>query len=291
MGHNHHHSEQNLRTAFFLNLAFTILELIGGFWVNSVSIISDAIHDLGDSLSLGTSWYLEMLAKKKQDSRYSFGYRRFSLLGALINSVVLFLGSIWVIREAVFRILKPEISNASGMVGLAVLGIVVNGYAAWKVNQGKTLNERVISWHLMEDVLGWAAILLAAVIMLIVDSPYIDPVVSLLITSLILWNAAIRLRETLFLFLQGQPKDVNKAEIETKILKISGVESLHQTHIWSLDGEQHVFSTHVRLEDEISSTEILAVKNKIRILLAQYPFAHYTIQTETADEICELIKM
>lgn len=291
MGHHHPHpSEQNLRTAFFLNLAFTLVELVGGFWVNSVAILSDAIHDLGDSLSLGTSWYLEKLAKKKPDSRYSFGYRRFSLLGALINSVVLILGSIWVIREAVFRILEPEASDATGMIGLALLGIAVNGYAAWKVSHGKTLNERVISWHLLEDVLGWAAILVAAVLMLFMNWPFIDPVLSLIITLFILWNVAKRLRETLFLFLQGQPKDVNKAEIEAKILEIQGVDSLHQTHIWSLDGEHHVFTTHVKLDAEISSAEILTVKNSIRKLLAEYPFVHYTIETESADEVCELIK-
>lgn len=291
MGHHHPHpSEQNLRTAFFLNLAFTIVELVGGVWVNSVAILSDAIHDLGDSLSLGTSWYLEKLAKKKPDSKYSFGYRRFSLLGALINSLVLILGSIWVIREAVFRILEPEASDATGMIGLALLGIAVNGYAAWKVSHGKTLNERVISWHLLEDVLGWAAILVAAVLMLFVDWPYIDPVLSLMITLFILWNVAKRLRETLFLFLQGQPKDINKTEIEAKILEIPGVDSLHQTHIWSLDGEHHVFTSHVKLDAEISSAEILTVKNSIRKLLAEYPFVHYTIETESADEVCELIK-
>lgn len=291
MGHHHPHpSEQNLRTAFSLNLAFTIVELVGGVWVNSVAILSDAIHDLGDSLSLGTSWYLEKLAKKKPDSKYSFGYRRFSLLGALINSLVLILGSIWVIREAVFRILEPEASDATGMIGLALLGIAVNGYAAWKVSHGKTLNERVISWHLLEDVLGWAAILVAAVLMLFVNWPFIDPVLSLMITLFILWNVAKRLRETLFLFLQGQPKDINKTEIEAKILKIPGVDSLHQTHIWSLDGEHHVFTTHVKLAAEISPSEILALKNRIRTLLSDYPFVHYTIETESSDEVCGLIK-
>ena len=129
------------------------------------------------------------------------------------------------------------------------------------MSHGKTLNERVISWHLLEDVLGWAAILVAAVLMLFVDSPYIDPVLSMLITLFILWNVAKRLRETLFLFLQGQPKDVNKVEIEAKILEIPGVDSLHQTHIWSLDGEHHVFTTHVKLAAEISPSEILPLNS------------------------------
>lgn len=291
MGHHHHHpSEKNLRTAFFLNLAFTIVELVGGLWVNSVAILSDAIHDLGDCLSLGSSWYLEKLAKKSPDSKYSFGYRRFSLLGALINSLVLILGSIWVIKEAIIRLVQPEPSNAQGMILLAIFGLAINGYAAWKVSHGKTMNERVISWHLVEDALGWAVILVGAVILLIVKSPYIDPILSLAITCFILWNVFKRLQETVFLFLQGQPKDVSKSEIEGKILELEGVESVHQTHIWSLDGEHHVFTTHVKLTAEISPSKILEVKTKIRKVLSEYPFVHYTIETESAEEICELTK-
>lgn len=160
MGHHHHHtSSDNLRFAFFLNLGFTVLEFIGGLYVNSIAIISDAVHDLGDSLSLGTSWYLERKSKKGPNTQFSYGYGRFSLLGALINSLVLIGGSIYVVYEAVGRILEPEYSDAQGMMVFAIIGVVVNGYAAWKVSKGKTMNEKVVSWHLLEDVLGWVAVL------------------------------------------------------------------------------------------------------------------------------------
>ena len=180
MAHDHHHhhehqSGKNLRIAFFLNLAFTILEIIGGFYVNSIAILSDAIHDLGDSLSLGTSWYLDNKSKKGADSKFSFGYRRFSLLGALINSVVLIAGSIYVITEAVGRLMEPQHSDANGMIIFAIIGVAVNGYAAWKLSGGKSLNERVVSWHLIEDVLGWVAVLIVAIVIRFWDIHYLDP--------------------------------------------------------------------------------------------------------------------
>src|SRR5690606_38598639 len=168
--HHHHDSGSGLKTAFFLNLIFTILELIGGWYVNSVSIVSDAIHDLGDTISLGTAWRLDRISKRKASERYSFGYRRFSLLGALINAIVLILGSVYVIREAILRLVYPEPSDAQGMLYFAIFGVAVNGYAAWKVSHGKTLNERVISWHLVEDVLGWVAVLIVSIVMLFYPS-------------------------------------------------------------------------------------------------------------------------
>ena len=286
--HSHDHSSKNLKTAFFLNLAFTIFELIGGYYVNSVAIISDAIHDLGDSLSLGSSWYLNVKSKQSPSKSFSFGYRRFSLLGALINSVVLIAGSVYVIKEAIGRILNPESSDATGMLVFAIVGVFVNGYAAWKMSKGKTLNERVISWHLVEDVLGWVAILIVSIVLHFKDIPYLDPALSLLITIYILWNVVIRLKETLVIFLQGQPTDVDSELIEKEILNIEHVESMHHTHIWSLDGEHHVFTTHLKLGPIKGLNEILLIKNQVKEIMKKYPFEHYTIETEIDSELCGL---
>lgn len=286
--HSHDHSSKNLKTAFFLNLAFTIFELIGGYYVNSVAIISDAIHDLGDSLSLGSSWYLNVKSKQSPSKSFSFGYRRFSLLGALINSVVLIAGSVYVIKEAIGRILNPESSDATGMLVFAIVGVFVNGYAAWKMSKGKTLNERVISWHLVEDVLGWVAILIVSIVLHFKDIPYLDPALSLLITIYILWNVVIRLKETLVIFLQGQPTDVDSELIEKEILNIEHVESMHHTHIWSLDGEHHVFTTHLKLGPIKDLNEILLIKNQVKEIMKKYPFEHYTIETEIDSELCGL---
>lgn len=286
--HSHDHSSKNLKTAFFLNLAFTIFELIGGYYVNSVAIISDAIHDLGDSLSLGASWYLDVKSKQSPTKAFSFGYRRFSLLGALLNSVILIAGSVYVIKEAIGRILMPESSDATGMLIFAIVGVLVNGYAAWKMSSGKTLNERVISWHLVEDVLGWFAILVVSIILHFKDIPYLDPALSLLITIYILWNVVKRLKETLVIFLQGHPTDVDSELIEKEILNIEHVESIHHTHIWSLDGEHHVFTTHLKLGAIKDLNEMLSIKNQVKEIMKKYPFEHYTIETEIDSELCGL---
>jgi len=287
--HNHNQSGQNLKIAFFLNFGFTILEIIGGLYVNSVAIMSDAVHDLGDSLSLGTAWYLDKKSKQGSDKKFSFGYSRFSLLGALINSLVLIGGSVYVIYEAVGRILEPEHSDAGGMIVFAIIGILVNGYAAWKMSGSKTLNEKVVSWHLLEDVLGWVAILIVGIILNFKDIHYLDPALSLLITAYILWGVIGRLKETLFIFLQGVPESINLIDIEKQILNIENVQSSHHTHIWSLEGEHHVFTTHLKLERISNFNQILKVKSNTKKILEKYQFEHYTIETELDKESCDLV--
>lgn len=286
--HDHSHSVKNIRLAFFLNLAFTIFEFIGGLYVNSIAIISDAVHDLGDSLSLGTSWYLQSKSRQEADEKFSFGYARFSLLGALINCIVLLLASVFVITEAVQRLLYPEPTNAQGMLVFAIIGVLVNGYAAWKLSHGHSLHERILSWHLIEDVLGWLAILIGAVILMFRDAPYLDPALSILITIYILWNVIKNLKETLFIFLQGTPPDIRIKDVESDILKINSVHSVHNTRVWSLEGEQHVFSTHVKLEDISNMEELLEIKIRIKNILSNYKFTHYTIETELDKESCGL---
>lgn len=294
MGHHHHHEEnesgRNLKIAFFLNFAFTILEFIGGLYVNSIAIISDAVHDLGDSLSLGTAWFLNNKSKKGPDKKYSFGYARFSLLSALINSVVLIAGSIYVIYEAVGRILEPEHANAEGMIVFALIGVLVNGYAAWKLSGGKSLNEKVVSWHLLEDVLGWVAVLIVAIVLHFKDIPYLDPALSLVITAYILWGVIGRLKETLFIFLQGVPKEIDLMAIEKEILAIDHVHSLHHTHVWSLEGEHHVFTTHLKLKQIDTFKQAVEVKASVKLILEKYHFSHYTIETEFDEESCSFIE-
>ncbi len=286
--HDHSHRTSNIKLAFFLNLAFTIFEFVGGWLVNSVAIMSDALHDLGDSLSLGLSWYLDRKSKKGSNKRFTFGYGRFSLLGALVNSLVLLIGSVFIVNEAIQRIMFPEHSDALGMLGFAIVGVLVNGYAAWKVSKGKTLNERVISLHLLEDVLGWAAVLIVAIVLLFQDVHYLDPALSLLITLWILWNVVRRLKETVLVFLQGKPKELDLEEIKQRLLSLDRVHSLHHTHCWSLDGEHHVFSTHVLMEHIMNFDDIKAVKNEMKRILADYPLSHTTIEAELDEQSCSL---
>ncbi len=287
--HDHHPAGKNLKFAFFLNAAFTIFELIGGFYVNSVAIISDAVHDLGDTLSLGTSWYLQKKSKQESDNKFSFGYKRFSLLGALINSLVLLGGSVYVITEAVNRLIEPEHSDAQGMMVFAIVGVAVNGIAAYKLSKGESLNEKVVSWHLLEDVLGWIAVLIVAIVLQFKDIHYLDPALSLLITFYILWNVFKRLKETLFIFLQGVPKEIDLEEIEDRLKKIPNISSLHHMHVWSLEGTDHVFTTHIKLKNISRFQQLLDVKRDVKNVLQEYHFDHYTIETELDEETCDLL--
>lgn len=289
MHHKHaNRSIKNIRLAFFLNLGFTILEFVGGIYVNSVAIMSDALHDLGDSLSLGMSWYLEGQSKKRADKKFSFGYARLSLLGALINSVLLIGGSIYIISEAIQRLVQPEMSDAPGMLVFALVGVAVNGYAAWKLSSGKSMNEKVVSWHLLEDVLGWVAVLIIAIILLFTDNPYLDPALSLLITLYILYNVVRRLKETFEIFLQSVPKDIDVQKIMYRISSIEHIDSFHHTHVWSLEGENHVFTTHIVLREIHRFEQIISTKEKVKDILKDYPFSHYTIETELDGETCDL---
>ena len=293
MSHHHHRhhnqSGKNLKIAFFLNLGFTILEFFGGIYVNSVAIMSDAVHDLGDSLSLGTAWYLDRKSHKEADDKYSFGYKRFSLLGALINSIVLIGGSIYVISEAIGRLFEPQPSDAQGMIVFAIIGVLVNGYAAWKLSSGNSLNEKTVSWHLMEDVLGWVAVLIVAIVLNFTDNQYLDPALSILITLYILYNVVLRLKETLYIFLQGVPKEIKTEKIKKDILQINNVASLHHTHIWSLEGENHVFSAHIKLKNISDFEELINIKKQVKAVLKDYHFDHYTIETELDSETCDLL--
>lgn len=280
--------ESGIRVAFFLNLGFAILELFGGMWVNSMAILSDALHDAGDSLSLGLAWYLERYSHKGRDVRYSYGYRRFSLLGALANAIILITGGLWMLSAAIPRLLHPEPANAPGMALFAVVGIVINGAAALRAKSDKTLNAQVVVWHLLEDVLGWVAVLIVSFVLWFTDLEILDPLLSILITLYILYNVTGNLRKTLSLFLQAVPEDVDVAQIERQLQDIAGVQSSHHTHVWSLDGKHHVLSTHLVIAADAGREEILRIKRTVHAAIATLDCEHTTIEIEYADEECGL---
>ena len=284
--HSHHPSNSNLKLAFFLNLGFTILEIVGGIYTNSVAILSDAVHDLGDSFSLGLAWYLDKKSKKSASSQFSFGYQRFSLAGAFVNALILLLGSIYLISEAIQRIQNPEVSDAQGMILFALVGIAVNGYAAFKVSKGSSKNEKVISWHLVEDVLGWVAVLIAGIVLYFKNVPWLDPALSLGISLFILWNVFKNLKSTILIFLQAVPEDISLDELKAEICDLEKVDSVHHMHIWSLEGEHHVFTVHVKLKPIENLLELNEIKTEIKTLLKTYPFSHYTLEIELDQEKC-----
>lgn len=285
--HNHADSYENIKLAFFLNLIFTIIEIIGGLWTNSVAILSDAVHDLGDSISLGLSWFLESYSKKNPDEIFSFGYSRFSLLSAFFNSLILILGSIFVLSRAIPRLMNPEPINAVGVIIFAVFGILVNGIAAYKLSKGSSINEEVISFHFLEDVLGWVSIFIVGIIYMFKKIPILDPILSIGITSYILYNVFKNFKKILKIFLQAVPSELSIEEIEKIIMNDTQIITVHHTHLWSLDGENNLLSTHIVVEDEVDNDEINNIKESIREKLMKHNINHVTIEVDFRSEVCD----
>ncbi len=286
MTHNHNNSVKNIKIAFFLNLFFTVIEFVGGFLTNSIAITSDALHDLGDSFSLGLAWFLEKSSYRKRTEKLSYGYRRLSLVGAFVNAIILFAGSLYILTQAIPRILNPESTNAQGMFLLAIFGIAVNGFAVLRTMKGKTLNEKVISWHLLEDVLGWVAVLITSIVMIFTQITILDPILSIFVTLYILYGVFKNLKSITLLFLQATPKGLNITIVDKALKKDSSVCGVHDTHVWSLDGEKHILSTHVIISKESSKKDIEKIKCKLKNKLKDMGIEHSTLELEFEDESC-----
>lgn len=289
--HNHNHSHQHgqddrIGWAFFLNVTFTIIEFIGGWLTNSTAIMADAVHDLGDSLSIGFAWILSRFSNKEASDKFSYGYRRLTLFGALVNCIVLVVGSVWILFEAIPRLSNPEMPVVEGMLGLAILGVAVNGYAVFKLKAGETLNEKVLTWHLLEDVLGWVAVLIVSIVLLFVDLPILDPLLSIGFTLFILFNVFKNLKSTLVLFLQAAPDEETQESIKQSLTNLPKVNGVHHLHFWSLDGESHVLTAHIELVEKTDVDELIKLKEQVAKKLSAYRLSHTTIEFEFPKETC-----
>lgn len=285
MEHHHNHDQQkNIKVAFILNLTFTLIEIFGGLWTNSMAILSDAVHDLGDSIALGGAWYLERYADKKPDGQFSFGYARFSLLAALSNSLILIVGSVIILLRSIPRIINPQEVHPEGMIVFAILGIIINGTAVLKTKKGTSWNEKVVSWHLLEDVLGWTVILIGSIFLMFFDVPVIDPILSALITLYVLRNVMINLKEILHILLQGVPRNVSISELENEMRTKTDAVSVHHTHLWTLEGERMIASTHVVVPDDTEADEVIRIKNAAKEVMLQQGIEHATVEIEYQRE-------
>lgn len=286
-GHDHGHghgssAEKNISVAFYLNAFFVVVELVGGLITNSIAILSDALHDFGDCLSLATAWFLQKKSKKGRDSKYSYGYKRFSLLGSIFLSGVLTVSSIFVIVEAAKRIASPQEVSAQGMLWMAIFGIVINGAAALRVKRGSSLNERAVYLHIMEDVLGWVGVLIVSVVMIFVYIPMLDSLLSIAISIWVLTNVYGNLKSVFRILLQGVPENVDVQALKQHIEELPGVEEVHDLHVWSLDGESHVMTLHVVTDESDTST----LKTEIQKIGAEFDVVHVTVEFEKRGEAC-----
>lgn len=274
-------TEKNILIAFLLNLTFSAVEFMGGIITGSVAILSDSIHDLGDALSIGLSFFLEKKSKKEPDEKFTYGYMRYSVLGSVITTVILLFGSLAVIYNAVMRIISPAEINYDGMIVFAVIGAAVNFIAAYFTKEGDSLNQKAVNLHMLEDVLGWVVVLIGAVIMRFTDIGIIDPLMSIGTSLFILINATKNLKEVLDIFLEKTPDGVDINELKEHLTEIDGVLDVHHIHIRSIDGYNNYITLHV-----VAKGDSHNIKHKIREELSEHGINHATIELESEHEHC-----
>ena len=274
-------TEKNILIAFFLNISFSIFEFFGGLITNSVAIISDSIHDMGDAISIGISYFLERKSKKKANKKYTYGYVRYSVLGGVITTTILLVGSILVIIGATKRLFHPVEVNYNGMIIFAIVGVVLNFIAAYVTKDGDSINQKSVNLHMLEDVLGWIIVLIGAIVMNFTNIKIIDPLMSIGVAIFILINSLKNLKQVLDLFLAKTPRDIDIDELKEHLLELKGVDDIHHIHIWSIDGYNNYATMHIVTKEK----NIKQLKNKIREELEEHNICHAILETE--DEACD----
>lgn len=274
-------TEKNILIAFLLNLSFSVFELVGGLFTGSVAILSDSVHDIGDAVSIGAAFFLERKSKQQPNERYTYGYAGYSVIGSVLTTLILLIGSLTVIYHAVLRILHPTEINYGGMILFAIVGACVNLVAAFFTRSGDSLNQKAVNLHMLEDVLGWIVVLIGAIIMHFTDFYLIDPLMSIGVALFILLSALKNLKESLSLFLEKTPDGICVNELREHIEAIDGVLDVHHIHVWSIDGCNNYATMHV-----VANGHGSAIKSKIRDELREHGIGHVTIELEDEDEHC-----
>lgn len=270
-------SSRNMTIAFLLNFSFAIIEFIFGLLFHSSAVLADAIHDTGDALAIGLSTLFEKISTRKEDREYTLGYKRYSLLGALLTSVILLIGSTLVIVENVPKLFAPEKVNYDGMLILGIVAIAVNTAASRVVSHGHSHNESILSLHFLEDILGWVAVVGVSIILRFTNWYFLDPLLSLVIAGFILSKALPKFWENIQIFLDHVPSDVDISQLYQEIAVLENVRAITQLNVWTTDGLEKYAMLHICLEDPNLLAETQVV---LRQRLLAYGIAKVTIQTD-----------
>lgn len=274
-------TQRNIFIAFTLNLLFSCLEFFGGIFTVSTAILSDALHDLGDALSIGIAYFLEKKSKKKPDKKYSYGYARFSVIGSAITTLILIIGSFIVIYNAIYKIINPSLIKEESMIIFAIVGVIVNFIAVKFTHEKGSLNQKAVNLHMLEDMLGWIVVLIGAIVIKFTGFVIIDPIMSLLIAIFILINAIKNIKCVLDIFLEKVPDEIDIEHLTHHLTHLNGVLDVHHVHIWSMDGTNHYATMHVVCIDHTPD-----LKAKIKQELAEHGIVHSTLEFENQNEEC-----
>ena len=276
MHHHHKKAGQNLAFVFFMNLTFNIIVIVGGLATNSMAILADCIHDLADTISIALAWTLEKVSQKDSNEKYSYGYHRFSILGAVIISVFVIVMAFVILSEAIPLLFSPEDVDAEGMLLVAIVGIIFKSVSVYRLHGGETFNEKAILFHQLGDVFEWVAILvLSIVLMFWKGAPYLDPFVSIGIALWLIFNLGRNLYKSLEVLLQKTPDNFDIEEFKSQIMAIDGIMAIENFHIWSLDGIDSVMTLKVKADFGKNAEEI---KEEIHDISKEYHIVDITIE-------------
>ncbi|WP_434397958.1 cation diffusion facilitator family transporter [Streptococcus sp. KHUD_016] len=273
-------SKTSIWLAFFLNLSYAIVEFIAGGIFGSSAVLADSVHDLGDAMAIGLSALLETISNREEDRQYTLGYKRFSLLGAMLTAVILMIGSVLVILENITKIAHPQPVNEKGILWLGIIAVAINVLASLVVRKGKTKNESILSLHFLEDTLGWLAVILMAIILRFTDWYILDPLLSLVISIFILSKAIPRFWSTLKIFLDAVPEGIETAKLEKELARLTNVKSVNQLSIWSMDGLENDAIVHLCIEDW---EQMMETKEAVRQFLEERGVQNITIEVDSSQ--------
>ncbi len=288
---SHHHSHDGFESGgklllvIIFNMIITAAEYIGGIFSGSLALISDAGHNFSDVLSLGIGYAGEKISLKGRDVSFTFGYKRFEVLAAFVNALILVLIGIYIFYESVMRFQYPIPVDFSIMLPVAVIGLAGNLFSIFVLQGGvhHNLNVRAAFLHLFFDAVSSIAVIIAAVIIHFTSNFWVDIVISFFIAIMIIWSAMSILRESLRIFLQGVPGHLDSDEIYQEIQRVPGVESIHGLHVWSINSREVFLSCHIRLDESSTGFSDSVIQSVNGMLVLKFGIDHTTIQVEQSD--------
>jgi len=296
--HNHHHVSELENDAIFknthtrlvaaaiLNLVITLAQVIGGIMSNSLSLLSDALHNFSDGMALFLAWAAQSISRKKSSSSKTYGYKRIEIISAFINSFILIFISLYIFTEAYHRYFNPEPIKAGIMLSVAVIGLLANVFSVFllhSVSEG-SLNIKAAYLHLLGDTLSSVAVILGAVAIHFWNVVWIDPLVSVIVGVYVIILAWPVLRKSMHVLMQGSPDTVDIAELEEHICAIAEVKGIHHLHVWNLDENTVLMEAHITLHNDLNVSETQALHSEINKMLDEhFDIKHTTLQFEFAD--------
>ncbi|MBR5219039.1 MAG: cation transporter [Clostridia bacterium] len=274
-------NEKNILIAFVLNFFFSVFEALGGFFTGSITLVSDAVHDMGDAASIGIAWLLEKKSRQKPDDNYTYGYARYSVMGGMITNIILITGSLLVVYNAVIRMVHPVDIDFTTMIILSVIGLMVNGVAVFFTREGDSLNRRAVNLHMLEDVLSWIVVLISAIVMKFTGYAFLDPLMSVGIALFVLTHAIRHMTEITDIFFDRTPRGIDISHIRSELMELDGITDVHHIHIRSFDGYQNIATMHI-----VTDSDSYRVKALVREQLKKFNIQHCTLELEGSNEKC-----